>query len=131
MVVNNAKLFTKKSAFESVARSYNGGLKDKKDVNKNTPKEDSARGFWRIDTQRENLCEQLVAVDNDVIKDIWEIDTSAQWQMAQPNSISTRTPQLAMFDYKRKFCICQEGTDSMVQLDTISKDNTHNFTNDI
>lgn len=72
----------------------------------NTPVVDCARGCWLVDSLKANQCEMLVAVDNDYIIDVWQIDRSFPWRYVTPNAIPTRI--LTKIDLRRKYCVVKK-----------------------
>ena len=99
--MNGTYTLNRKTIFVSVTVSINGGNPT---VRTTTPLPDIARGYWHVNNGKINQCELLAAVDNGVIKGIWEIDKNFGWKPMAINSISTRNLHSGVIEPKRKYC---------------------------
>ena len=91
----------RKAVFVSVTDALAGRVRG---ILPTTPLEDVARGFWYVNDNKIKQCELLVAVDNSIIRGVWEIDLNFRWQPMSKAAIPTRNLSMVDVDPKRKYC---------------------------
>lgn len=91
----------RKAIFVSVTNALAGLVPD---ILPTTPLDDVARGFWHANDIKVKQCELLVAVDKNIIRGIWEIDTTFGWHPMSKAAIPTRNLSMMVVDPSRKYC---------------------------